>query len=453
MSDATGPHLQRRFGLLQATALNMSNMVGVGPFITIPLIMTAMGGPQALLGWLLAAVVCIPDSLVWSELGAALPGSGGSYIFLREGFGRARFGRLMAFLFIWQFIISGPLEIASGYIGFGQYLGYLWHGITPLQMKLVAAAVGVLNILLLFRRITFIGRLTVSLWVGMLFTVGAVIFTGAGHFNPAVAFDFPPGAFNLSFGFFIGLGSAMRVGIYDYLGYYDVCYIGDEVQHPSRTIPRSILISLLGVAFIYLLMNLSVIGIVSWREFVPADKFPNASFIVSIAMERIHGKTFASIFTLMILWTTFASVFALLLGYSRIPFAAAQDGYFFRVFGHLHEKKAFPDVSLVAIGLISIVACFLTLQTVIDALLTTRILIQFVGQIGAVMLLRRRGAISPYKMWLYPLPCFVALLGWLFVMLTAGKMILCFSFGALVAGLAAFFAWSFFTRRWPFATE
>ena len=431
----------------------MSNMVGVGPFITIPLIMTAMGGPQALLGWLLAAVICIPDSLVWSELGAALPGSGGSYVFLREGFGAQRFGRMMAFLFIWQFIASGPLEIASGYIGFGQYLGYLWEGITPLQMKMVAAGVGVLNIILLFRKISFIGRLTVSLWVGMLFTVGAVIVTGAGHFNPRVAFDFPPNAFNFSFGFFMGLGSAMRIGIYDYLGYYDVCYIGDEVKDPGRTIPRSILISLLGVAVIYLLMNLSVIGVVSWREFVPADQHPNASYIVSVAMERIHGKTFASIFTVMILWTTFASVFALLLGYSRIPYAAAKDGYFFRIFGHVNEKKAFPDVSLVAIGLISILACFLSLQTVIDALLTTRILIQFIGQIGAVILMRRKGNISPYKMWLYPLPCLVALLGWLFVMLTAGKTILFFSFGALFLGIVAFFAWSLATRRWPFAAE
>jgi amino acid transporter len=117
--------LSRRFGLLQATALNMSNMIGIGPFITIPILMTALGGPQAMIGWAVAVLVTIPDGLVWSEFGAAMPGSGGSYVYLREAYGRERFGRLVAFLFIWQFILSGPLEIASGYIGFSRYARYI----------------------------------------------------------------------------------------------------------------------------------------------------------------------------------------------------------------------------------------------------------------------------------------------------------------------------------------
>src|SRR5215217_211967 len=142
------PHLLRRFGLLEATALNMSNMIGIGPFITIPLLLTALGGPQAMLGWLIALLIAIPDGMIWSELGAAMPGSGGTYLYLREGYGRETLGRLMAFLFIWQFILSGPLEIASGYIGFSRYLGYIWKGITPAQTLLVAAGVGVLNVAL-----------------------------------------------------------------------------------------------------------------------------------------------------------------------------------------------------------------------------------------------------------------------------------------------------------------
>ena len=121
--------LPRRFGLLPATALNMTNMMGAGPFITIPLLMTALGGPQAMLGWLVALVIVICDGMVWSELGAAMPGSGGSFQYLREAFGRERFGRLMAFLFVWQFVLSGPLEIASGYIGFAAYAGYIWKGL------------------------------------------------------------------------------------------------------------------------------------------------------------------------------------------------------------------------------------------------------------------------------------------------------------------------------------
>ena len=288
--------LPRRFGLLQATALNMTNMIGVGPFITIPLLMTALGGPQAMLGWLVALLIVIPDGMVWSELGSAMPGSGGSYVYLRQGYGPERWGRLASFLFIWQFILSGPLEIASGYIGFSQYLGYLWPSLTELQFALIAAFVGVINIVLLYRPIGSLGRLTVLLWSGTLLTTAAVIFTGARHFDVRIAFDFPPGAFNFSLGLLIGLGGASRVAIYDYLGYYDICYIGDEVKDPVRVIPRSILLSIVLVAMIYLAINLSVIGVVPWREFVPAADHPSSKFIVSVFMEKVYGPTVASLF-------------------------------------------------------------------------------------------------------------------------------------------------------------
>src|ERR687896_2148151 len=190
------PQLHRRFGLLPATALNMTNMIGVGPFITIPLLMSALGGPQALLGWIVALVIVICDGMVWSELGAAMPGSGGSFLYLREAFGRARLGRLMAFLFVWQFVLSGPLEIASGYIGFAAYTSYIWKGLTRTDAIALITAVGLVNIALLYRRIHSIAKITVSLWAGTLLTVLAVIVTGATHFNPRIAFDFPPGAFN-----------------------------------------------------------------------------------------------------------------------------------------------------------------------------------------------------------------------------------------------------------------
>src|SRR5262245_37838947 len=244
------PHLLRRFGLLQATALNMTNMIGVGPFITIPALMAAMYGPQAMLGWLVALGIAACDGLVWSELGAAMPGSGGSYVYLRDGFGRRTLGRAMTFLFIWQFILSGPLEIASGYIGFKQYMSYLWPGLTNGQGALIIVVVGGLTVALLYRRITALGKITVALWAGTLLTVATVIISGSPRFEAKVAFDFPPHAFQFSVGFLWGLGAAARLGIYDYLGYYDVCFIGDEVKEPGRVIPRSILISLLGVAAI-----------------------------------------------------------------------------------------------------------------------------------------------------------------------------------------------------------
>lgn len=446
------PHLVRHFGPLQATALNMSNMIGIGPFITIPLLMSAMGGPQSLLGWLIAVLIVIPDGMVWSELGAAMPGSGGSYLYLREGFGNRTLGRLMAFLFIWQFILSGPLEIASGYIGFASYFSYLWKDMPAYGTHVIVVLVGILNIILLYRQIRHIGRITVSLWIGTLITTGAVIITGVLHFNPAIAFDFPPDSFRFSMGFLLGLGAASRVGVYDYLGYYDICYIGEEVRQPGRTIPRSIIISVIAVALIYLSINLSIIGVVPWREFVPAGEKPASQFIVSIMMERIYGTKIASLLTVMILWTAFGSVFALLLGYSRIPFAAARDGYFFKVFGRLHPKGNFPSVSLVTIGVIAIICSFLPLGIVIDVLIATRIIVQFIGQIFALTLLRRRAPemVRPYKMWLYPLPSFIAFLGWVFIFATSGREIILFSLVALAIGLIGYFIWSYRTARWPF---
>ena len=445
--------MPRRFGLVQATALNMINMIGIGPFITIPLLMTAMGGPQAMIGWLVALVIVVCDGMVWSELGAAMPGSGGSFGYLREAFGPTTFGRYMGFLFVWQFVLSGPLEIASGYIGFSKYLGYIWTGLTPARVLLIVTTVGVLNIALLYRRIGSIASITVALWIGTLIATAGVIFTGALHFDRHIAFDLPPDAFRFSLGFVLGLGAASRVGVYDFLGYYDVCYIGDEVRNPGRVIPRSILISTIGVALIYVAINLSIIGIVPWREFVPADAHPASDFVVSALMEKIYGSRIATVFTVLVLWTAFGSVFALLLGYSRVPYAAAREGYFFSVFGRLHPTKGFPHVSLLVLGLISIVCSLFSLGMVIDALIATRILVQFVGQIAGVILLRRRrpDMARPYRIWLYPATTMVALAGWLFIFATTGLAVILFGLAVLALGSGAFLLWSYRLRQWPFA--
>jgi basic amino acid/polyamine antiporter, APA family len=447
------PRLHRRFGLLSATALNMTNMMGVGPFITIPLLMSALGGPQAMLGWVVALVIVICDGMVWSELGAALPGSGGSFHYLREAFSYTRFGRLMAFLFVWQFVLSGPLEIASGYIGFADYASYIWKGLTRSGAIAIVVGIGIVNIVLLYRRIHSVAMITVSLWIGTLVTVLAVILTGAAHFNPHIAFDFPPGAFRFSLGFFIGLGAASQIGIYDYLGYYDVCFIGDEVRDPGRVIPRSILISTAAVAVIYLGINLSIIGVVPWREFVPAaSHLPESKFIVSTFMQKLYGQRVATLFTLLVLWTAFGSVFALLLGYSRIPFAAAESGYFFKVFGRLHRTGGFPHISLLVLGVISIVAGFFPLDAVIAALIVTRIVVQFIGQLFGLVLLRKKAPNMPrpFRMWLYPLPALVALVGWIFVFATNDQPIIFFGLGVLFLGFLAFLIWSWRTHQRPF---
>src|ERR1041384_3997891 len=430
-------HLERSFGLLEATALNMSNMVGVGPFITIPLINSSMGGPQCMLGWLLGAILAICDGLIWSELAAALPGTGGTYFYLREIFRATSFGGILPFLFIWQFIFSGPLEIASGYIGFAQYVGYFWRGMTPGGARAVAVSVGVLVTALLYRRITAVGKLTVVLWLGMLVTVLWIIVSGIANFRPEVAFDFPPNAFKFSTGFAAGLGSAMLIAMYDFMGYYDICYVGGEVRNPERTIPRSIMLSVIVVALIYALMNLSIIAVVPWREAM------QSKFIASTFIERLYGARAASAVTLLVLWTAFASVFALLFGYSRIPYAAAVNGHFFRMFGKLHTTGRFPYISLLVMGGLSMVASLFDLDAVISALLTSRILVQFLTQIYALHYLRkhRSDIARPFRMWLYPIPSAIAFAGWSYIFLTSGWRYILFGLLTLVAGAGAYWLW------------
>lgn len=430
------PNLVRGFGLLEATALNMSNMVGVGPFITIPLIIASMGGPQCMLGWLLGAVLAMCDGLVWSELAAAMPGTGGSYLYLRDAFRQTRLGGLLPFLFIWQFVFSGPLEIGSGYIGFVQYVGYFWRGMTAGQGRWITAGVGLLVILLLYRRITAIGRLTVVLWIGMLATVGWIIVSGISNFHASVVFDFPPNAFTFTRGFAAGLGSAMLIAMYDFMGYYDICYVGGEVRNPERVIPRSIIYSVLAVAVIYLFCNLSIIAVVPWREAM------NSKFIASEFIERLYGTRAASAVTVLVLWTALASIFALLLGYSRIPYAAAVDGHFFKVFARLHPTGRFPYVALLVMGGLSILAGMWDLDKVIAALLTSRILIQFIAQIFAVHYLRQNpGHVRPFRMWLYPVPSVIAFIGWSYIFLTSGWSYAGFGLLTLAVGAAAYWLW------------
>jgi APA family basic amino acid/polyamine antiporter len=420
-------------------------MVGIGPFITIPLIIASMGGPQCMLGWVLGAVLALCDGLVWSELAAAMPGTGGTYLYLREAFRKTGAGGILPFLFIWQFIFSGPLEIASGFIGFAQYVGYFWRDMGPWGTRLVSVAVGGLVMTLLYRRITAVGRLTVVLWAGMLVTVVWIVASGLANFNAKVVFDFPPNAFTFSTGFVMGLGSAMLIAMYDFLGYYDICYVGGEVRQPERVIPRSIIYSVLAVAGIYSLTNLSLIAVVPWREAM------HSKFIASEFIEKLYGTRAASVVTVFVLWTAFASVFALLLGYSRIPYAAAINGHFFKVFAKLHPSGRFPHVSLLVMGVLSIIGSFWTLDAVISALLTSRILIQFIGQIVALDYLRRhRSEIQrPFRMWLYPIPSVIAFIGWTYIFVTSGWTYVGFGLLTLVAGVLVYW---FSARRFEVGT-
>jgi len=441
------PHLERRLGLLNATSINMSNMVGSGIFITLPLILGAMGGSQALLGWFLGAAIAIADALVWSELSAAYPGSGGSYVYLLNSFGREKWGLFLAFLFIFQIITSGPLEIASANIGIGQYVSYLWRDMTPLDIKLVAAGMGILGTVLLYRKITSIARLMATLWIGMLVTVVWVIVSGALHFNAGLAFSFPPRAFRFSVAFLLGLGSATLYIMYCYLGYYAVCYLGDEVIDPPRNLPRSMIISVLTIAAIYCMVSLSIVGVVPWKEAAVSQ------FVASEFMQRVYGNWAGATITILIIWTAFASSCALMLAYSRIPYAAARDGNFFSIFSRLHTEKDFPHYSLLLIGGLTVASSFFDLDEVIKALMTARILVQFIGQVVALAVLRnfRTDVPRPFKMYLYPLPAVVAFIGWVCVFLSAGTKYVAYGLLTLAFGGVAFLIMAKKRRSWPFA--
>jgi APA family basic amino acid/polyamine antiporter len=432
-------HLIRGIGLWQATALNMIDMIGVGPFITIPLIIAAMHGPQAMAGWLLGALLVACDGLVWAELGASFPEAGGPVRYLREMYG-PRFGKLLSFLFVWQLTFSAPLSIASGCIGLSQYAGYLWPGlrtvlaahifnlhvpgigttvldITITRGTFVAMGTVAFAVFLLYRRITIIARLASFLWVGVIGSAIWIIISGLLHFNAAQAFTFPPGAWTLSSDFFKGLGAALLIAVYDYWGYYNVCYLGAEVRDPARTIPRAILLSIGGVAIIYLTMNISILGAMPWQE-VQAS-----AFIASDFMQRIWGSGVARIITVLMLWTAFASVFSLVLGYSRVPYAAALEGEYFNVFAKVHPRHGFPHVSLLTLGTVAIFFCLFRLADVVTGLVVIRVMVQFLAQtIGIIVLRTKRPEVPrPFRMWLYPVPAVLAFFGFLYLLVMRPK--------------------------------
>ncbi|MGE5192694.1 MAG: APC family permease [Deltaproteobacteria bacterium] len=451
-STDSPPTLHRGLGVVQATALNIANMVGIGPFITIPGFLAAMHGPQALIAWLIAALLVICDGLVWSELGAALPGSGGSYHFLSEIYGRFRFGRIVPFLFIWQFLVSGTLEMASGYIGAVRYLKYPfprieetlaeWH--VPGTTGTLAAAGAITVTLILCRHIRSLGWLGIVFCVGTLITVLTVIVAGAAHFDRGLL-TFPEDAFGLDHprAFFGGLGASMTIAIYDYLGYYNVCHLGDEVIDPGKTIPRAVMISVIVVAAIYLTMNLAIIGVVPW------EKAMQSEFVASEFIEILYGRRTAELFTWLILWTVAACMFAITLGYSRIPYAAARNGGFFRIFAVVHPVHRYPIVSLVSLGLLTSVFCYFPFDVVIQAAVIVRVLVQFIAQIAGLHLVRTTHPeiALPFRMWLYPLPSLVALVGWIFVFATAEKTVLLIALGVLISGCVAYTAWHWWIRR------
>ncbi|GAB4001094.1 APC family permease [Spirosoma daeguense] len=463
MIDSTSPHsdsdspsdtpqlsnqeLPRRLTLLQGTALNMIDMVGIGPFVVLPLVIKTLGGPLFIWAWVLGAVVSLIDAFVWAELGAAFPQAGGSYNFLKISYGEQRWGRLLSFLYVWQTLIQAPLVVASGAIGFAQYASYL----VPLdewQRKAVSGAIVLLIIALLYRKIDSIGKIGLVMWGAVLLTLGWIIIGGLSNARIPLATTFESIS-SVSGGLLAaGIGQASVKTIYCYLGYYNVCHLGSEIKQPARNIPASMFISIVGIAGLYLLMNLSVVSVVPWQIAQDSD------FIVSTFVETLYGHDAARLATVLVLLVAFSSLFAVLLGYSRVPYAAAADGQFFPIFARLHPTRQFPYISLLFLGGLGFLFSLLfRLGDVITAILAMRIVIQFVGQaIGLLLLHRRRAAATfPFRMPFYPLPVLLAIGIWLFIFFSTGVTFMISGLIVIGLGIIAFLVSSALRKRWPFS--
>ncbi|QHL89257.1 amino acid permease [Nibribacter ruber] len=445
----SAPNLERRLELAQATAINMIDMVGIGPFITLPMVIGMMNGPYFLYAWLAGAALSIVDAMVWSELGAAFPRAGGSYNFLKEAYGEKGMGRFMSFLFVWQTMIQAPLVIASAAIGFASYFSYLVP-LTTVTSKLVSGALVILIVIMLYRKIEAIGKISVLLWGGVLLTMGWIIGGGLVHGNFLQPIKDMNQGLTVNYAFVAAIGFASVKTVYSYLGYYNVCHLGAEIKDPSRNIPRSMFISIAGIAVLYLMMNVSVVSVVPWQE---AKEY---EFVVSVFVQRLMGQTAATIATVLILWVAFASVFSATLGYSRIPYAAAVDGAFFKVFARLHPTKHFPHISLLFLGAVAFVFSLLfRLADVISAILAMRILIQFMGQAVGLLLLHKKRSIQdfPYKMPLYPLPVLLALLMWAGILLSTGWNMVLSGLVVITLGAVVYMIKAKVQQEWPFRAD
>jgi amino acid transporter len=444
------PGLERQIGPLQATAINMTQMCGIGPFVTIPAMVATFGGPEAMFGWIIGAILALADGLIWAELGAAMPGSGGTYIYLREAF-QYRTGRLMPFLFVWSAVLFIPLIMSTGIIGLVQYLGYLIPGVTSdsgntVLGKVIGVGITLVIMAALFRKIGQIGKLTTVLFVVMLVAVLATIIAAFTHFSGAQAFAFTPGAFGGHGSFWAGLGAGLIIAIYDYLGYNTTAYLGAEIRDPGRTIPRSIIFSILGIMSLYFLLQIGVLGS------IPLDEIKSATSVASSVLEQAWGTGTASVITVLIVIAAIGSVFAGLLGGSRVPFEAARDKVFLPVFGRLHPKLNLPTAGVLTMGVITIIGSLFTLTTIINAAVATLVIIQSLAQVAAIVVLRRRqpNLVRPYRQWLYPLPTVIALVGWVYIYVSATWLSIGLSLGWIVIGCIAFLVYAKAERTWPF---
>jgi amino acid transporter len=327
------------------------------------------------------------------------------------------------------------------------YLSFLTPGVETIYLRVVAFGLGLLTILLHYNRIRFVGTVTVVLWAIMLCTVAATIVVGLMHFRLENALAFPPGWFTFSWGFLFGLGSATMIAMYDLMGYYNICYLEEEVKNPGYVFPRAILWSVVGITAAYAVMNFIILGVLPWQEIA------RSTHVVSDIVERFHGETPAAVITILVALTAYGSIYALMMSYSRLPFVASRDGFFFRWLSAVHPRKHFPHYSLLLVGMMTSIACLFDLEFIIAAAVSGRILVQFLGQIVGLTLLRRSrpDLLRPFRMWLYPIPSVVAFIGFSYIFLSSGVPAAGLGLVWLVLGVVFFLFWAKKKSEWPFA--
>jgi amino acid transporter len=433
-------HLDRSLSLLQAISANLIVMIGVGPFLTIPFMLSAMGGPHILYAWIAGAVLALCDGLVYAQLGAALPGSGGPYIYLREAYKPFGLGGLMGFLFIFQVMLVAPLSIAGGAVGFADYLRFYWTTMGESAHGVVAAAVTVGMTALLYRPIRDVGRLSVIMLAVVGITVGWVVSAGLLNFDAAQAFNFPPAAYRFDRDLLTRVGAVALLAMYNYGGYNNVCSIAEEIRDPRRNVPRAIVMSILMVVALYIVMSTVIVGVIPWTEAQHTRAIASV-FIERTISDPAMSRIAAVLMTALILFVTASSLYGVILGYSRIPFAAAREGQFLRVFARVHPTKHFPHMSLVTLGALAIPFCFFSLGQLVNWLILVQIVSQFIWQCAGVILLRRyrKDVPQPFVMWLYPIPAIVALCLWIYVFVSAPVSGMLFAAGFVAVGVAVYF--------------
>ena len=433
--------LPRVLGASQATAIVVGTIIGSGIFL-VPREMMQDTGSSTLvyLAWIVGGLLSLFGAMTYAELASMLPYAGGEYVYLRGAYGDTP-----AFLYMWTwFAVAKPASIAAVTIGLARTLQFFpafqWLSAPAPGGLLLWSQLFAIAVTWLITGLNYLGvkkagdfQLVFTILKGVLILIVAgLCFASASGSWANFATSLPHAA-----GGFGGFMLALIATLWAYDGWNDLTMVAGEVRRPERTIPRAILYSVVAVAVIYALMTLSIMAVVPWREAM------HSKFVVAQFMEALYGRWAGALLTLLILWSAFASVFALVLGYSRIPYAAALDGYFLKPFAKLHPAGGFPHVGLLTIGGLAMAASLLELEWVLSALMTARIVVQFIGQIVAVHLIRtRRPEIArPFRIWLYPLPSLVALAGWSYIFATSGWRFAIYGLLVLASGVAAFAFW------------